>query len=227
MNLTAVQGIISQLLVLIVITASFMLTSSSISMLFTMYSLQSLLLAVLAFSRYFSELNNDLLIIGALTLITKAILIPLFMRGIHRSMKVHRDAEFKYLSPTTSLAVSMFLILLVYSTFSGFSGEWMMDGVSAFGAVLGISLAFIGMLVIFSRKEAITKILGYLTMENGVLLFSLFFSGLPMIIEILIILDLMILILLVTILAFGMDSTIEQFHERLNPMRYFREEDEE
>jgi hydrogenase-4 component E len=227
MNLTAIQGIVSQLLVLIVITASFMLTSSSIPMLFTMYSLQSLLLAILAFSRYFSEFNGDLIIIGALTLVTKTILIPLFMRGIHGSMKVHRDAEFKYLSPTTSLAISMFLILLVYSAFSGFSGEWMMDSVSAFGAVLGISLAFIGMLVIFSRKEAITKILGYLTMENGVLLFSLFFSGLPMIIEILIMLDLMILILLVTILAFGMDSTIEQFHEKLNPMRYVREEDEE
>jgi hydrogenase-4 component E len=226
MNLPAMQGIISQLLVLIIITASFMLTSSSIPMLFTMYSLQSLLLALLAFSRYFSELNNDLIIIGVLTIITKTILIPSFMRGIHRSMKVHRDAEFKYLSPAASLALSMALILIVYSAFGGFSGEWMMKGVPAFGAVLGISLAFIGMLVIFSRKEAITKILGYLTMENGVLLFSMFFSGLPMIIEILIMLDLMILILLVTILAFGMDSTIEQFHEKLNPI-YVREEDEE
>jgi hydrogenase-4 component E len=227
MSMTVIQGIVSQLLVLIVITASFMLTSSSITMLFTMYSFQSLLLAVLAYSRYFSELNTGLLIIGTLTLVTKAILIPLFMRGIHKSMKVNRDAEFKYLSPTTSLAVSMFLILLVYSAFSGFSGGWMLDSVSAFGAVLGISLAFIGMLVIFSRKEAITKILGYLTMENGVLLFSLFFSGLPMIIEILILLDLMILILLITILAFGMDSSIEQFHEKLNPMRYDWEDDEE
>ena len=227
MNLTVIQGIVSQLLVLIIITASFMLTSSSIPMLFTMYAMQSLLLAILAFSRYFSDLNADLIIIGILTLVTKAILIPLFMRGIHKSMKVNRDAEFKYLSPTTSLAVSMFLILLVYSAFSGFSGGWMLDSVSAFGAVLGISLAFIGMLVIFSRKEAITKILGYLTMENGILLFSLFFSGLPMIIEILIMLDLMILILLITILAFGMDSSIEQFHEKLNLMRYVWEEDEE
>lgn len=227
MNLTTVQGIISQLLVMIIITASFMLTTSSIPMLFTVYAFQSFLLAVLAFTRYFSDLNNDLLVIGALTLITKAVLIPLFMRGIHRSMKVNRDAEFKYLSPTTSIFVSMLLILLIYSIFSDFSKRLGMDNVSVFGAVLGISLAFIGMLVIFSRKEAITKILGYLTMENGVLLFSMFFTGLPMIIEILIMLDLMILILLVTILAFGMDSTIEQFHERLNPLRYFWEEDEE
>lgn len=227
MMLTDVQSIVSQLLVLLIITASFMLTTSSIPMLFTVYAFQSFLLAGLAFTQYFSGLNNDLLIIGMLTLITKAILIPLFMRSIHRSMKVHRDAEFKYLSPTTSIAISMLLILLIYSVFSGFSEHLSMDNVSVFGAVLGISLAFIGMLVIFSRKEAITKILGYLTMENGVLLFSMFFTELPMIIEILIMLDLMILILLVTILAFGMDSTIEQFHKRLNPLRYFWEEDEE
>ena len=75
-----------------------------------------------------------------------------------------------------------------------------------------------GMLVIFSRKTAITKIVGYLVMENGVLLFSLFFAELPMIVEILIILDLIMLILIATILAFGIDSTLEQFHEKINPL---------
>ena len=60
-----------------------------------------------------------------------------------------------------------------------------------------------GMLVIFSRKRIITKIVGYLTMENGVLLFGIFMAELPFIVELLIIIDLIILVILAAVLAFG------------------------
>ena len=73
------------------------------------------------------------------------------------------------------------------------------------------------MIVIFTRKQTLTDIVGYLTMENGVVLFSLFLTELPLIIEILIIIDLIMLTLIATVLAFGIDSTIEEFHARLNP----------
>jgi hydrogenase-4 component E len=74
-----------------------------------------------------------------------------------------------------------------------------------------------GMIVIFTRKQTITNIVGYLTMENGVVLFSLFLTELPLLIEVLIIVDLIMLTLIATILAFGIDSTIEEFHARLDP----------
>ena len=54
-------------------------------------------------------------------------------------------------------------------------------------------------------------------MENGVVLFSLFLTELPLLIEILIIIDLIMLTLIATVMAFGIDSTIEEFHARLNP----------
>jgi hydrogenase-4 component E len=85
-----------------------------------------------------------------------------------------------------------------------------------FGAVLGISLMLMGMMVTFSRKRAITKVLGFLSMENGVLLFGMFVTELPFIIEFLIIIDLIILVILTTILSVGIDSTLEDYHKRLH-----------
>ena len=85
-----------------------------------------------------------------------------------------------------------------------------------FGAVLGISLMLMGMMVTFSRKRAITKVLGFLSMENGVLLFGLFVTELPFIIEFLIIIDLIILVLLTAILSVGIDSTLEDYQKRLH-----------
>jgi hydrogenase-4 component E len=40
-----------------------------------------------------------------------------------------------------------------------------------------------------------------------------------MIVEILIVLDLIMLILIAAILAFGIDSTLEEFHEKINPLQ--------
>jgi len=80
-----------------------------------------------------------------------------------------------------------------------------------------MSIVFMGMIVVFTRKQTLTNIIGYLTMENGVVLFSLFLTELPLLIEVLIIVDLIMLTLIATILAFGIDSTIEEFHARLNP----------
>ena len=73
-----------------------------------------------------------------------------------------------------------------------------------------------GMMVMLSRKRAITKVLGFLSMENGVLLFGMFVTELPFIIEFLIIIDLIILVLLTTILTVGIDSTLEDYHKRLH-----------
>ena len=85
-----------------------------------------------------------------------------------------------------------------------------------FGAVIGLSLMLMGMMVMLSRKRALTKVLGFLSMENGVLLFGMFVTELPFIIEFLIIIDLIILVLLTTILTVGIDSTLEDYHKRLH-----------
>ena len=97
--------------------------------------------------------------------------------------------------------------------------RWEAVLIAIFGAVIGISLMLMGMMVMLSRKRAITKVLGFLSMENGVLLFGMFVTELPFIIEFLIIIDLIILVLLTTILTVGLDSTLEDYHNRLHRFR--------
>ena len=197
------------------ITAAFTLSTRNIASLLTVYTVQSLLLVLIAVSLYLIEGSQTLLAIAALTLVSKVLLIPLFINLIGEKIKISRDMKFNYLEPTASLLVSMGLILLSYVFLSGFFNEFVLGKLFFMGAVIGLSLTLMGMLVIFSRRKVITKVIGYLTMENGVLLFGIFVADLPFIIEILIVIDLMILVLLTTILAIGLDSTIEEYHQRL------------
>jgi hydrogenase-4 component E len=214
-DLAFLEDTIRMLFVFVLVTAAFILSSRNIASLLTVYTVQSLLLTLIAVFLYFIQGSQTLLAIAALTLVSKVILIPLFINLIEEKIKISRDMKFNYLEPTASLLVSMALILLSYVFLSGFFNEYVLGKLFFIGAVIGLSLTLMGMLVIFSRRKVITKVLGYLTMENGVLLFGIFVADLPFIIEILIIIDLMILVLLTTILAIGLDSTIEEYHQRL------------
>ena len=207
------EDTVRMLFVLVLVTAAFMLISRNVASLLTVYTVQSLILVLIAVFLYLIHGNRTLLSIAALTLVSKVILIPLFINMIGEKIKISRDMKFNYLEPTASLLVSIVLILLSYVFLSGFFNE--LGKLFFMGAVIGLSLTLMGMLVLFSRRKVITKVLGYLTMENGVLLFGVFVAELPFIIEILIIIDLMILVLLTTILAIGLDSTIEEYHHRL------------
>jgi hydrogenase-4 component E len=224
MNLQLLNDITKILFVLVMATAALIITVRTLSSLFNVYSVQSWFIAAVAFVLYLKNGSVVLLLLAILTVLSKAFLVPYVMRRIQKSMNMKRDLEFRYLSPIGSILVGTAMIFLVYWSFSKFLPELSSDDLFLFGAVIGVSLTLMGMMVIFTRKRVITKIVGYLTMENGVLLFSLFIAELPFIIELLIVIDLVMLIVLATVLAFGIDSSIDEFHNKLNSyVMWFKE----
>ncbi|MDV2988692.1 MAG: hydrogenase subunit [Dehalogenimonas sp.] len=212
------DDLIKILLVLVLGTAALIITQRSLLSLFSIYSVQSVLLAMIALLLFSEEGFTSLLLIAALTIVSKVIIIPVFLKRLLAAMPIKRDLEFNYLTPIGSIILSAVLFFIVYQAFVGFSEALDVSRLFILGAVIGVSLTLMGMMVIMSRRKVITKIIGYLSMENGVLLFSLFIAEMPFIIEVLIVVDLLMIIILSAILAFGIDSSVEAFHKRLNQL---------
>ncbi len=132
------------------------------------------------------------------TFISKGVVIPLFLRKIVREMKVTHEVE-PYISNALSLTISGLLVAIVYASLkegifiTGFSRN-----------VLQISLAviLIGLFTMITRRKAITQVLGLLFMENGLFLagFSLTY-GMPMIIELGVLFDMLMGIIILGIFA--------------------------
>jgi hydrogenase-4 component E len=212
-----IEGIIKILLVCVIITAAYIISTRNLLSLVSMYSLQSITLACLALALYTLESAPVLLAITLVTFLSKALIIPYFIATIQEKIRIKRDIEFHFLTPTSSLILSIALMLVVYIALTRIlQGTPVRENLLFFGAVIGLSLMLMGMMVMLSRKRAITKVLGFLSMENGVLLFGMFVTELPFIIEFLIIIDLIILVLLTTILTVGIDSTLEDYNKRLH-----------
>jgi hydrogenase-4 component E len=215
MNTSFYGEIIEVFFVLILTTTGFIVTQRSLRSLFSVYAIQSIILALIALVLYIEHSTLSLLFIALLTLAIKAAVIPAFLRRTLVVMPVKRDMEFRYLTPVSSMLLSALLLFIVYVSFSNMPGDLFADRLFLLGGVIGVSLSLMGMMVIFSRKKVVSKIVGYLTMENGMLLFGLFTAEMPFIVEVLIIIDLLMLIVLSTVMAFGIDSSIEAFHRKL------------
>jgi len=213
------EGIIKILFVFVLISAGLIISTRNLSSILTSYTIQSFLLAAVSFLLYLIDGKSQLLLLAGLTLGSKVILIPYFISRIEEKIRIGRDIHFTYLEPTTSLMLSIGLIILSYSFLSRVFEGLPLSKLFFFGAVIGLSLTLMGMLVVFSRKRVITKALGYLSMENGVLMFGLFVTELPFIIEVLIVIDLIILVILTTILAVGMDSSIEEYRQKFRKLQ--------
>jgi hydrogenase-4 component E len=221
------DGVIKILFVCVLITAAYIITTKNLISLVRVYSLQSLVLVAIATALFWREGAAVLAGIAIVTLVTKVVVIPYFIAAVQEKIRIKRDIEFHYLSPTSSLLISIALMLVIYIALSNvLAGTPAKESLFFFGAVIGLSLVLMGMMVTFSRKKAITKVLGYLSMENGVLLFGLFATELPFIIEFLIVIDLIILVILTTILTIGIDSTLEEYHNRLHRFYLWEEQEE-
>ncbi|MDD1730061.1 MAG: hydrogenase subunit [Methanospirillum sp.] len=213
-------------LILVLISAACLLSTRNLSSLVRTYALQSLILVAIALLIGVLEQKSILIFIAILTLASKVIGIPWFIRIIQQRIRIQQDLHFHYLQPASALMVSILLILLVYLCFLQVLHDlFTRNSLFFLGSVIGVSLMLMGLIAIFSRQLAITKVIGYLSMENGVLLFGLFVTELPFITEFVIMVDLIILVLLTTILTVGMDSSIDAYMNRLKEFHLWSEEE--
>jgi len=212
-------------LILVLVSGGFLLSSRNLKKLVRTYQFQSFLLVVIAICLGVRADNMVLLFVAALTLISKVIGIPACISYIQKRMCIQQDLKFSYLKPPGALMLSTCIILLVYLCF-GRILKTLYSANSLFfvGAVVGVSLVLMGLIAVCTRKMAISKVMGYLSMENGVLAFGLFVTELPFFIEFVIIIDLIIVVLLTSIMTIGIDSSIEDYKSRMQEFHLWSDE---
>lgn len=157
------------------------------------YVFNSWFLSLLIFLVAAKEGNTHLYIAAFLTLTTKGLLLPLFLRSIVRKMGTTHIVE-PYISNTLSLIISGILIAIVYVSLG--KGIFV-TGFSSYVLKIAIAVILMGLFIMITRKKAVTQVLGLLFMENGLFMagFSLT-SGMPTIIELGILFDVLMLVII-------------------------------
>ncbi|WP_018466198.1 NADH dehydrogenase [Calidithermus timidus] len=161
-----------------------MVGRKSLDALIRLYALQSMLLALLAF--VLAEGEQHFVLAGMALLLLKGVLIPRYLFWLLERLGVSHEVE-SYLSIPLSLLLGGVLVGVGFRVGSAF----VLEGARLPEAVpVALSLILLGMLSMVSRKKAVTQVLGFLALENGVFLLALAEThGLPLFIELGVALD--------------------------------------
>ena len=164
-----------------------------------LFGVQSLFLAIVAATIAIANGRLALFVTAALTVVLKTALIPWFlMRTIDR-IGIHREIE-PVLAVPLSLLVCVGLTVVGYRVSTGFlEGA---SGVSHHLIGVALSMLFIGLFVMVTRKKAITQILALLMVENAVFLVAVgVTSGMPLVVELGISFDVILAVLILGVLV--------------------------
>jgi hydrogenase-4 component E len=191
----------------------------SISAYISSFRWQSVVLAaVIAMIGYFGQ-APELYIVAAFTFILKAVIMPHYLDRMRFRLEVNRETQ-PYVNYASSLIIAGLLVLFAYAVTRPVMQVSSLPTSS--GIPLAMGLIFVGFFVILSRKKALTQIIGFLVLENGiVLLAALGTYGIPLIVELGVFLDVLMGFMVMQVLVYHIHDTFESIDvDQLNQLKH-------
>ncbi len=165
----------------IVLLLSFLLLARHrLSALVAIYAAQATVLAAAAAWQAFSQDTPTLYLTAAATLAVKAVAIPSVLRRLLRRAAARREAD-PGLGVFPTLAAGVGLVGL--STLAVLPMTVAAPALTREDLALALSVVLLGMLMMASRRTAPAQVVGFLSLENGLILAALGASGIPMLVE--------------------------------------------
>ncbi len=204
---------------IVLISGILLLWRRSIGAYISSFRWQSAALAgVIALIGFFGD-APELYLVAVFTFVVKGLILPHYLQRMMVRLKVTREIQ-PYVNNATSLIIAGLLVLLAYAV----TRPLMLVGGSPTrsGIPLAIGLIFVGLFVILSRKKALTQIIGFLVLENGiVLLTALTTYGIPLVVELGVFLDLLMGFLVMQVLVYQIHGTFESIDvDQLNQLKH-------
>ncbi len=150
---------------------------------------------------------NHLYISALLTLALKVIILPYILYVLINRLNIYRDVEPLVNIPATMLIGIMLVILSYHLTVPI---RQLSTLVTRTTLAVALSTVLLGFLMMITRKKAVTQVIGFLAMENG-----LFFAatsatyGMPLVIELGVALDILIAAFIFGIFFFQIRTTFD------------------
>jgi hydrogenase-4 component E len=144
------------------------------------FAMQGALLALAAAWQAHAQGAPGLYLTALLTIAAKGVLIPLALHRLVRELRLHRTVETALgVGPSMVAGVGLvgLAILAVLPATVGVHTLVRED------IAFALSVVLLGMLMMITRRNAISQVIGLLSLENGLILAAIGVAGMPLVVE--------------------------------------------
>ncbi len=156
-------------------------------------ALQGFVLSVLPLLAHADDLTARTVVLAVGTLLVKSVVFPwLLMRALHQVDARHEQEPFVGFGASLLVGVVVLGIAIWLGARLPFAGE----AVAPLVFPMALFTMFVGLFVLVSRRKALTQVLGYLVLENGIYTFGIMLVGeIPVLVELGALLDVLVAVL--------------------------------
>jgi hydrogenase-4 component E len=191
---------IAHLLAGSLVLVSFMLLyQDRLYALLNMYALHAFVLALAVASQAYAQDAPQLYITAAIALVFKAIFIPVALHRMIVKLGIHREIETVVgIGPTMLLgiglvALSMVVILRVTPEADPLARE---------DLAFALAVVLLGLLIMVTRRNVVSQVVGFMSLENGLVLAATGAKGMPFVVEISVAFSILIAFIVIGIFLF-------------------------
>ncbi len=172
-----------------------------------LFVVQSLALAALAAVVALLSGSAELLGVAAVLLGLKCFVIPGVLRRAAANLGTERSV-LPYAGTTTSLTVCGLLLVLAFYVMEPVAQA---NPLPTAGAMpVAFASVLIGLFTTVNRRRALSQVLGFLTLENGIFLLALLATyGVPSLIEMGVFLDVLVAVLIMEVIVYRIKETFD------------------
>lgn len=178
----------------------------------------AVLAALFVLIGYFGH-DPELYFVAVFFLVLKVLILPRYLGRMEKRFGGQRESQ-PYINIATSLILAGLLVLLAYAITRPLVLVSTLP--TRGGLPLAMGLIFVGLFVVITRKKALTQIVGFLVLENGIaLLAALGTFGIPLIIELGVFLDVLMGFLVMQVFVYHIHGTFESIDvDQLSQLKY-------
>ena len=183
----------------LVLVSFMLLYQKRLYALLNVYALHALVLSASVAWQAFVQEAPHLYVTAAIALVFKAIAIPVALHRIIARLGIHREIENVIGGGVTMLAgiglvaLSMVVILRVTPDATPLARE---------DLAFALSVLLLGLLIMVTRRNAVSQVVGFMSLENGLVLAATGARGMPLVVEISVAFSILIAFIVIGIFLF-------------------------
>src|SRR5689334_5852243 len=183
----------------LVLISFLMITQHRLYALLNAFALQAVVLALSVAWQAYVQHAPHLYVTALIALVFKAIIIPVSLHRIIRRLGIHREIEnvigvgLTMMAGIGLVALSMVVMLRVTPGADALARE---------DLAFALSVVLLGLLIMVTRRNAVCQVVGFMSLENGLLLAATGAKGMPLVVEISVAFSVLIAFIVIGIFLF-------------------------